>query len=186
MKILLGASLDSRNDPGRFSAQQMPGFFVGVVFRGLGVRIQSQARHPAHRLLREYVPDIFGNYERGDEIEGIFLIGLAAGFQGAVVPQALFICRRLHLHAENSGAFVVNQEVVLARVAKGSGRAQSLLHGAYGETEFRPHPAIFRVLDSRPTAFFHAPILVSCLVAELSKLARMKNAASGGRAIFGT
>ncbi|MGA8501910.1 MAG: hypothetical protein WB683_10200, partial [Candidatus Sulfotelmatobacter sp.] len=59
-KILLCASLDSGNEPGRFSAQQMPGFFVGVVFRACHGGIQAYRRHSSDYFFGEDVPDVFG------------------------------------------------------------------------------------------------------------------------------
>jgi len=68
-KIFLGASLDSRHEPRRFSAQQVPGFFVGVVFRAGHGWIQADRRPAADYFFGEDVPHVFGNYVGPYEVE---------------------------------------------------------------------------------------------------------------------
>jgi hypothetical protein len=111
-KILFCASLDSRNESGCFSAKQVPGFFVRVVFRAGHGRIQPYGRHAAHHFFGEDVPDVFRNYVGGYEVECIFLVDVVLGSDGAVVGAVLLVDRRLHLDAEDSRALVVHQEVV--------------------------------------------------------------------------
>jgi hypothetical protein len=111
-EISLCASLDSRNDPGRLSAKEMPGFLVGVVLRAGHGRIQAHGRHAAHYFFGEDVPDVLGNYVGRHEIKRILLVGVVLGPDGALVATVLFADCRLHLHPEDSGALVVHEEVV--------------------------------------------------------------------------
>jgi hypothetical protein len=176
-KILLCASLDSRNEPRSFSAKEVPGFLVGVVFRAWHGRIQAYGRHATDYFFGEDVPDVFGNYVGGYEIKRIFLVGVVAGSDGAVVAASHLVDGGLHLDAENSGALVVHQGIVSRRLAPGSGRAQSFLDCPECEAHLGPCSPIFGILDVHAARFFHALALFQSLVVDLSRCARTKNAA---------
>lgn len=120
-KIFLRASLDSRNDPRRFSAQQVPGFLVGVVFRAGHGRIQAHSRHATHHFFGKDVPDVFRNYVGGYEIERVFLIDMVAVFDRAVVAIAILINSGFHLNPDDPCAPIVHKKVVPPRFPKGSG-----------------------------------------------------------------
>ena len=122
-KILLCASLDSRNEPRSFSAKEVPGFLVGVVFRAWHGWIQAYGRHATDYFFGEDVPDVFGNYVGGYEIKRIFLVGVVAGSDGAVVAASHFVDGGLHLNTEDSRALVVHQRIVSGWFSPGSGRA---------------------------------------------------------------
>ncbi len=111
-EIFLCASLDSRNESWRFSAKEVPGFLVRVVFRACHGWIEAYGRHAAHYFFGEDVPDIFRDYVGRDKIKGIFLVDVVLGSDGAVVAAVLLVYRGLHLHSKDSRALVVNQEVV--------------------------------------------------------------------------
>jgi hypothetical protein len=142
-KIFVCASLDSRNEPRRFSAQQVPGFFVGVVFCARHGGIQAHGRHAAHYFFGEDVPDVFGNYVRGYEIERVFLVDVVLGSDGALVATVLLADCGLHLHPENSGALVVHDAIVSGRLSPRSGRAQSLLDSPQCEAHLGPCSSVF-------------------------------------------
>ncbi|MFZ0278386.1 MAG: hypothetical protein WA254_21220 [Candidatus Sulfotelmatobacter sp.] len=190
-KIFLCASLDTRNGPGRFPAQQVPGFFVGVVFRACHGWIQAYRRHAADYFFGEDVPNIFGNYVGGYEIEGIFLVDVVSGSDGAVVAASHLVDGGFHLDTEDSRALVVHQGIVSGRLSPRSGRAQSLLDGPQGEAHLGPCSSIFGILDVHAARFFHALVLFSCALLSICLSSGLlvvptKKAASGGRAIFGT
>jgi hypothetical protein len=155
-KILLCASLDSRHESGRLSAQQMPGFLVCVVFRAWHGRIEAHGRHAAHYFFGENVPDIFGNYVGRYEIKRIFLVRTIPGSDGAVVAASHRVDGGLHLDAEDSGALVVHQGIVSGWLSPRSGRAQSFLDGPQGEAHLGPCSSIFGILDVHAAKIFHA------------------------------
>jgi hypothetical protein len=175
---LLCASLDSRHESGRFSAQQVPGFLVGVVFRAGHGWIQAYGRHAAHYFFGEDVPDVFGNNVGGYEIERVFLVRAVLGSDGAVVAAPHLVDGGLHLDAENSCALVVDEGVIPGRLSPRPGRAQSLLDGSQCEAHLGPCSSIFGVLDVHAARFFHALALFSRALLSICRSSGLSNRAN--------
>jgi hypothetical protein len=168
-KILLCASLDSRNKARRFSTQQMPGFFVRVVLRSWHGGTKANCRHSPNDFFGEDVPHVFRDYICRDEVERIFLVDMVAGSDGAWVATVLLADRRLHLDAENSRALMVYQGVISGGLSPRPCRAQSLFDGAQCEAHLGPCSSIFGVLNVHPARFFHALALFSCALPSICR-----------------
>src|SRR5258706_923299 len=158
---LLGGGLNLCHLARLFPAQQMPGFFVLVVFRSGHCRVQTYRRHSQHNFFGKNVPGIFWDDIRCDEIERVLLVNMVLGSDRAVVATPHLVDGGLHLDPDNSLALVMDQGVVSGRLAPGPRRAQALFHAAGCETQFCPCSAVFGILDVHPTTFSHAPTLVS-------------------------
>jgi len=100
----------------------------------------------------EDVPDVFEDYEDGEEVDLVGGVVLAAaGFDGDDVSAVGAGDGGFDLDAEEMSA-AFDGDVVAGGVSPGLGDVESALGGAGHEVEFGPLAAMFGVLDDDATA----------------------------------
>ena len=157
-----GLSIGARRRHLASRFEQMPGFFVGLVFLGGAAGGEEEvAAEDGDDFGGEDIPDVFGDDVDGEEVDLVAGVIVVAGFDRDDVSAVLAGDGGFDLDAQEMAA-ALDGDVVAAGVSPRFGDVESALGDAGHEIEFGPLAAMFGVFDDDAAAAVGWEIFPRC------------------------